>query len=107
MHGRLGRGGHALVRGFGGNAQGEMIHEREVAGVSLRADVVTRFPERGHLTTVLVNVSTVDKLNISVKISGRPAFLISPIMERAQIHRVSVADQAAAILRQKILDGEL
>ena len=28
-------------------------------------------------------------------------------MERSQIHRVSVADQAAAILRQRILDGEL
>jgi len=28
-------------------------------------------------------------------------------MERAQINRVSVADQAAAILRQRILNGEL
>ena len=28
-------------------------------------------------------------------------------MERAQIHRVSVADQVASILRQRILDGEL
>jgi DNA-binding GntR family transcriptional regulator len=28
-------------------------------------------------------------------------------MERSQIHRVSVADQVASILRQKILDGEL
>ena len=28
-------------------------------------------------------------------------------MEHSQIHRVSVADQAAAILRQRILDGEL
>ena len=28
-------------------------------------------------------------------------------MERSQIHRVSVADQVAAILRQRILDGEL
>src|ERR1700751_2190451 len=28
-------------------------------------------------------------------------------MERSQIHRVSVADQAAALLRQRILDGEL
>ena len=29
------------------------------------------------------------------------------LMERAQIHRVSVADQVAAILRQRILTGEL
>jgi DNA-binding GntR family transcriptional regulator len=28
-------------------------------------------------------------------------------MERSQIHRVSVADQVASILRQRILDGEL
>jgi DNA-binding GntR family transcriptional regulator len=28
-------------------------------------------------------------------------------MERSQIHRVSVADQVAAILRQRILDGDL
>jgi DNA-binding GntR family transcriptional regulator len=28
-------------------------------------------------------------------------------MERSQIHRVSVADQVASVLRQKILDGEL
>src|ERR1700751_5478542 len=28
-------------------------------------------------------------------------------MERSQIHRLSVADQVAAILRQRILDGEL
>src|ERR1700738_1926316 len=28
-------------------------------------------------------------------------------MERTQIHRVSVADQVASILRQRILDGEL
>src|SRR5438445_4880095 len=28
-------------------------------------------------------------------------------MERSQIHRVSVADQVAGILRQRILEGEL
>jgi len=28
-------------------------------------------------------------------------------MELAEIHRVSVADQVASILRQRILDGEL
>src|SRR5882757_1450216 len=29
------------------------------------------------------------------------------LMERSQIHRVSVADQVASVLRQKILNGEL
>src|ERR1700736_6013625 len=29
------------------------------------------------------------------------------LMERSQIHRVSVADQVASILRQRILNGEL
>ena len=28
-------------------------------------------------------------------------------MERSQIHRVSIADQVASVLRQRILDGEL
>ena len=28
-------------------------------------------------------------------------------MERSQIHRLSVADQVASVLRQRILDGEL
>src|SRR5246500_1608999 len=34
-------------------------------------------------------------------------FRLSPRMERAQIHRVSIADQVAGILRQRVLTGEL
>jgi len=34
-------------------------------------------------------------------------YLGSFLMERSQIHRVSVADQVASILRQRILNGEL
>ena len=37
---------------------------------------------------------------------AHPSFLLSG-MERSQIHRVSVADQVASILRQRILTGEL
>jgi DNA-binding GntR family transcriptional regulator len=39
--------------------------------------------------------------------AARSDILLRFVMERSQIHRISVADQAAAILRQRILDGEL
>src|SRR5580704_6048217 len=34
-------------------------------------------------------------------------FFLSESMERSQIHRTSVADQVAGILRQRVLNGEL
>src|SRR6476661_7095573 len=53
-----------------------------------------------------VNCSTLDNLNNC----GHYGAQFSPTffsMERSQIHRVSVADQVAGILRQRILEGEL
>jgi DNA-binding GntR family transcriptional regulator len=47
-------------------------------------------------------------LNISAQDGAQfSAGFFSVRMERSQIHRVSVADQAAGILRQRILEGEL
>lgn len=34
-------------------------------------------------------------------------FHLPPVMERPQIHRISVADQVAGVLRQRVLNGEL
>jgi DNA-binding GntR family transcriptional regulator len=56
-----------------------------------------------------VNCSTLDFLNIRGQ-DDQPFRLRFPAdnsMERSQIHRVSVADQVASILRQRILNGEL
>src|SRR5581483_10940728 len=61
---------------------------------------------RGWVSTPL-NCSTLDKL-ISSRQNFRPIQLLrSARMERSQINRVSVADQVASILRQRILSGEL
>lgn len=52
----------------------------------------------------MVNFSPLDKVNKSQQNAGRfsPRFR----MERSQIHRVSIADQVALVLRQRILEGE-
>ncbi len=54
----------------------------------------------------MVNISTLDNVNNPRENSRRPDQQISPGMDRTQINRVSVADQVAALLRQRILDGE-
>jgi DNA-binding GntR family transcriptional regulator len=54
----------------------------------------------------MVNISTLDNVNNPRENSRRSEQRISPGMDRAQINRVSVADQVAALLRQRILDGE-
>jgi DNA-binding GntR family transcriptional regulator len=61
----------------------------------------------GSYGSSVFNCSTLDKLNNPEQDDGR--FLRGPCgaMDRALIHRVSVADQVAGILRQRILDGEL
>jgi DNA-binding GntR family transcriptional regulator len=56
------------------------------------------------LTANLMNISTLDKVNSPRENSRRP--IDSPGMDRTQINRVSVADQVATLLRQRILDGE-
>jgi DNA-binding GntR family transcriptional regulator len=56
------------------------------------------------LSANLMNISTLDKVNSPRENSRRP--IDSPGMDRTQINRVSVADQVAALLRQRILDGE-
>src|SRR5258705_319162 len=53
----------------------------------------------------LLNCSTLDRLNIWSQDVGPNS--PSASMERLQIHRTSVADQVAGILRQRVLNGEL
>jgi DNA-binding GntR family transcriptional regulator len=53
-----------------------------------------------------LNISTLDNVNIAGENSAAQIIQISPGMDRTQINRVSVADQVAALLRQRILDGE-
>jgi DNA-binding GntR family transcriptional regulator len=52
-----------------------------------------------------LNCSTLDRLNIWSQDDAPNS--PSTSMERLQIHRISVADQVAGILRQSVLNGEL
>ena len=54
----------------------------------------------------LVNISTLDNVNNSRDDFVAQSNRFSPGMDRTQINRVSVADQVAALLRQRIMEGE-
>ncbi len=55
----------------------------------------------------LVNISTLDNVNNRKARYRAHARRGGSTMDRTQLNRVSVADQVAALLRQRILDGEL
>jgi DNA-binding GntR family transcriptional regulator len=56
----------------------------------------------------MVNFSPLDKVTFTAQNCARSQPFYGPYcMERSQIHRVSVADQVASVLRRRILDGEL
>ena len=55
----------------------------------------------------VLDCSTLDKLDISAEDVAQFPFCRFAQMERSPIHRVSVADQVAGNLRQRILEGEL
>jgi len=54
-----------------------------------------------------LNCSTLDIVNNPEENAAQFSSAFASKMERSQIHRVSVADQVASVLRQKILSGEL
>src|SRR5207245_7470072 len=106
------------------SARNRIIHEKKVSGPTKSTCCVTlttcfeagigaplEIPEElqrptKHLT--LVNVSTLDKLQrLRARCFATQPFTSIFGMEPSQIDRVSVADQVATVLRQRILGGEL